>query len=39
MHHKQNSTKQLKDKGDIPTGTIHARQINKTTTLALPTEE
>ena len=39
MHHKQTATKQMKYKGEIPTGALHAVKINKTTTLTLPTEE
>ena len=39
MQHKQTATKQLKDKCEIPTATVHVGQINKTTTLSLPTEE
>ena len=39
MHHKHTVTKQLKNKGEITTGTVHAGQINKTTTLTLPTKE
>ena len=39
MHHKQTAAKQPKDKGEIPTGTVHALQINKTITLHLTTEE
>ena len=39
MHHKQTATKQLKDNGEITTGTVHAGQVNKTKTLPLPTEK
>ena len=39
MKHGQTETKNLKDKGEIPTGTVHVGKINKTTTLPLPTEE
>ena len=39
MHHAKTATKQLKDKGEIPIVTVHVGQINKTTTLPLPTEE
>ena len=39
MHQKMTATKNLKDKGEIPTGTVHVGNINKTTTLPLPTEE
>ena len=28
----------LKDKGEIPTGAVHAEHINKTTTLPIPIE-
>ena len=39
MKHGQTAKKQLKNKGEITTGTVHAGQINKTTTLTIPTEE
>ena len=39
MHQKMTATKNLKDKGEIPTGTVHAVNINKTTTLTIPTED
>ena len=39
MHHSYTTTKQLKCNGEIPTGILNAGQINKTTTLPLPTEE
>ena len=37
MHNKQTSTKQSKDKDEIPTGTVYAGKANKTTTPPLPT--
>ena len=39
MHQGQNATKNLRDKGETPTGMVHALHINKTTTLPLSTEE
>ena len=39
MKHGQTEHKQLKNKGEITTGTVHAGQIKKTTTLNIPTEE
>ena len=39
MHHKHTAIKQLKYKGEEPIVMVHAGQINKITTLALPTEE
>ena len=38
MQHKQTANKQLKDKGELTTGTVHEKQINKTTTLPLTAE-
>ena len=39
MNHEKTATIVLKNKGEISIGMVHARQINKTTTLILPTEE
>ena len=39
MHQGHRETKQLKDKYETPTFMVHSEQINKTTTLLLPTEE
>ena len=39
MQHKQTETKQMQDKGKIPTVIVHGVHINKTTTLPLPTGE
>ena len=39
MKYGQTAKKQLKNKGEITTGTVHAGQINKTITLTIPTEE
>ena len=39
MHHKQTEIRHLKYKDEIPAGTVHTVQINKTTILPLPTEE
>ena len=39
MRQGQTATKNMKDKGEIITVTVHAVQINKTKTLFLPTEE
>ena len=39
MHQGHTETKHLKDKYETPTFMVHSEQINKTTTLLLPTEE
>ena len=39
MHHGHTESKQPKDNNETPTVMVHARQINKTTTLPLSTEE
>ena len=39
MNQGHTETQQLKDKNETPTLMVHAGQINKTTTLPLPTEE
>ena len=39
MHQGYTETKQLKDNNEIPTVMVHARHINKTTTIPIPTEE
>ena len=39
MHHGHTETQHLKYNNETPTVMVHAVQINKTTTLPLPTEE
>ena len=39
MHHEYITKKQMENNDEIPTGTVNAGHINKTTTLPLPTEE
>ena len=38
MHHEHTETKHIKDKSEIPPGTVNAGHINKITTLPLPAE-
>ena len=39
MHKGHTETKKLKNNNETPTVIVHAGQINKTTTLPLPTDE